>query len=99
MANPIGAALRRVRAGHHKLAWADPDLQAPQNFQLTSPSFGHGATRPFSDETLLAVGPRKADQSLPAVRVPRSSGSFSSRGSAPQLRRSKHEREARRRMG
>jgi Raf kinase inhibitor-like YbhB/YbcL family protein len=46
MANPIGAALRRVRAGHHKLAWEDPGLQAPQNFQLTSPSFHHGAPIP-----------------------------------------------------
>jgi Raf kinase inhibitor-like YbhB/YbcL family protein len=46
MANPIGVALRRVRAGQHKLAWEDTGLQAPQNFQLTSPSFSHGAPMP-----------------------------------------------------
>ena len=46
MANPIGIALRRVRAGHHKLAWQDPALQAPQDFQLSSPSFRHGTPVP-----------------------------------------------------
>jgi Raf kinase inhibitor-like YbhB/YbcL family protein len=45
-ANPIGVALRGRRAGQHTLAWARPDLQAPENFTLTSPAFGHGAPIP-----------------------------------------------------
>ena len=45
-ANPIGVALRGRRAGHHTLAWARPDLQAPENFTLTSPAFGHGTPIP-----------------------------------------------------
>jgi hypothetical protein len=45
-ANPIGVALRGRRAGHHTLAWARPDLQAPENFTLTSPAFDHGAPIP-----------------------------------------------------
>ncbi len=35
-----------MRAGQHKLAWKDPGLQAPQNFQLTSPSFSPGGPMP-----------------------------------------------------
>jgi hypothetical protein len=42
-ANPLGVALRNRRAGHHTLVWARPDLQAPENFTLTSPAFDHGA--------------------------------------------------------
>ena len=45
-ANPLGAALRNRRAGHHTLVWARPDLQAPENFTLTSPAFDHGAPIP-----------------------------------------------------
>jgi hypothetical protein len=45
-ANPLGVALRNRRAGHHTLVWARPDLQAPENFTLTSPAFGHGAPIP-----------------------------------------------------
>jgi Raf kinase inhibitor-like YbhB/YbcL family protein len=45
-ANPIGVALRGRRAGHHTLAWARSDLQAPENFTLTSPAFEHGAPIP-----------------------------------------------------
>src|ERR1700733_8372193 len=45
-ANPLGVALRNRRAGQHTLAWAHPDLQAPENFTLTSPAFGHGAPIP-----------------------------------------------------
>jgi Raf kinase inhibitor-like YbhB/YbcL family protein len=45
-ANPIGVALRGRRAGHHTLAWARPDLQAPENFTLTSPAFEHGTPIP-----------------------------------------------------
>jgi Raf kinase inhibitor-like YbhB/YbcL family protein len=45
-ANPLGVALRSRRAGHHALAWARPDLQAPGNFTLTSPAFAHGAPIP-----------------------------------------------------
>src|ERR1700735_2093318 len=45
-ANPIGVALRGRRAGHHTLAWARPDLQAPENFTLASPAFDHGAPIP-----------------------------------------------------
>ena len=45
-ANPIGVALRSRRAGHHTLAWARPDLQAPENFTLASPAFDHGAPIP-----------------------------------------------------
>ena len=45
-ANPIGLALRNRRAGQHTLVWAHPDLQAPENFSLTSPVFDHGAPIP-----------------------------------------------------
>ncbi|MGO9977087.1 MAG: YbhB/YbcL family Raf kinase inhibitor-like protein [Solirubrobacteraceae bacterium] len=40
-ASPIGLALRNRRAGHHALVWARSDLQAPENFTLTSPAFDH----------------------------------------------------------
>jgi Raf kinase inhibitor-like YbhB/YbcL family protein len=46
MPNPFGRALRNRRAGHHTLAWARSDLQAPENFTLTSPAFTHGAAIP-----------------------------------------------------
>lgn len=46
MPNPLGRALRNRRAGQHTLAWADPGLQAPENFTLTSPAFDHGARIP-----------------------------------------------------
>lgn len=45
-ANPLGVALRNRRAGQHTLAWARPDLQAEENFTLTSPAFAHGAPIP-----------------------------------------------------
>jgi len=45
-ANPLGHALRNRRAGHHTLVWARPDLQAPENFTLTSPAFTHGTPIP-----------------------------------------------------
>lgn len=45
-ANPLGIALRNRRAGHHTLVWARPELQAPENFTLTSPAFEHGAPIP-----------------------------------------------------
>jgi Raf kinase inhibitor-like YbhB/YbcL family protein len=45
-ANPLGVALRNRRAGHHTLVWARADLQAPENFTLTSPAFDHGAPIP-----------------------------------------------------
>lgn len=45
-ANPLGRALRNRRAGHHTLIWARPDLQAPESFALTSPSFDHGTPIP-----------------------------------------------------
>ncbi|MFC4242183.1 YbhB/YbcL family Raf kinase inhibitor-like protein [Gryllotalpicola reticulitermitis] len=45
-ANPLGVLLRNRRAGHHTLAWADPALQAPETFTLTSPAFEHGAPIP-----------------------------------------------------
>src|ERR1700685_4675388 len=44
--NPLGVALRNRRAGHHTLVWARPDLQAPENFTLTSPAFDHEAPIP-----------------------------------------------------
>jgi Raf kinase inhibitor-like YbhB/YbcL family protein len=44
--NPIGLALRNRRAGHHTLAWARPDMQAPESFALTSPAFDHGTPIP-----------------------------------------------------
>jgi Raf kinase inhibitor-like YbhB/YbcL family protein len=46
MPNPIGRILRNRRAGHHALAWARSDLQAPENFTLTSPAFEHGTPIP-----------------------------------------------------
>lgn len=45
-ANPLGLLLRNHRAGHHTLAWARPDLQAPETFTLTSPAFEHGEPIP-----------------------------------------------------
>jgi Raf kinase inhibitor-like YbhB/YbcL family protein len=45
-ANPVGLALRNRHAGHHTLVWARPDLQAPENFALTSPAFDHGTPIP-----------------------------------------------------
>ncbi len=45
-ANPLGVALRNRRAGHDTLVWARPDLQAPENFTLTSPAFDHQAPIP-----------------------------------------------------
>jgi Raf kinase inhibitor-like YbhB/YbcL family protein len=45
-ANPLGVALRGRRAGQHQLVWARLDLQAPENFALTSPAFEHGAPIP-----------------------------------------------------
>jgi len=45
-ANPIGVVLRNRRAGQHTLVWARPDLQAPENFTLTSPAFDHGTPIP-----------------------------------------------------
>ena len=45
-ANPIGLALRNRHAGYHTLVWARPDLQAPENFTLTSPAFDHGTPIP-----------------------------------------------------
>src|ERR1039457_6629274 len=44
--NPLGLALRNRHAGHHTLVWARPDLQAPENFALTSPAFDHGTPSP-----------------------------------------------------
>ena len=46
MPNPIGKALRNRRAGHDALAWARRELQAPENFILTSPDFAHGDPMP-----------------------------------------------------
>jgi phosphatidylethanolamine-binding protein (PEBP) family uncharacterized protein len=45
-ANPLGVALRNRRAGQHTLVRARPDLQAPENFTLTSPAFDHGTPIP-----------------------------------------------------
>ncbi|ALE07568.1 hypothetical protein AL755_04980 [Arthrobacter sp. ERGS1:01] len=45
-ANPLGIALRKRRAGHHMLAWARADLQAPENMTLTSTAFEHGMPIP-----------------------------------------------------
>ncbi|MFC5502891.1 YbhB/YbcL family Raf kinase inhibitor-like protein [Lysinimonas soli] len=45
-ANPLGLLLRNRRAGHHTLAWANPELQAPETFTLSSPAFEHGAPIP-----------------------------------------------------
>jgi Raf kinase inhibitor-like YbhB/YbcL family protein len=45
-ANPLGVALRNRRAGHQTLAWARPELSAPENFTLTSPAFDQGAPIP-----------------------------------------------------
>ncbi|BDZ47926.1 hypothetical protein GCM10025867_01670 [Frondihabitans sucicola] len=46
MPNLIGRALRNRRAGQDTLAWADLDLQAPENFTLTSPAFDQGTPIP-----------------------------------------------------
>jgi Raf kinase inhibitor-like YbhB/YbcL family protein len=45
-ANPLGVVLRNRRAGQHTLVWARPELQAPENFTLTSPAFEHGSPIP-----------------------------------------------------
>ena len=44
--NPLGVLLRKRRAGHHTLAWARPELAAPENFELTSPAFEHATPIP-----------------------------------------------------
>ncbi|HMH57767.1 MAG TPA: YbhB/YbcL family Raf kinase inhibitor-like protein [Galbitalea sp.] len=46
MPNLLGRALRNRRAGHHTLVWANPNLQAPENFALTSPAFDDGTPIP-----------------------------------------------------
>lgn len=46
MPNPLGRALRNRRAGHDRLVWARPELQAPETFALTSPAFAHGENIP-----------------------------------------------------
>jgi Raf kinase inhibitor-like YbhB/YbcL family protein len=46
MPNPLGRALRNRRAGHDKLVWADPAVQAPENLTLSSPAFDHGTPIP-----------------------------------------------------
>jgi hypothetical protein len=46
MPNPLGAALRNKRVGYEKLAWARPDLRAPENFSLSSPAFSDGSPLP-----------------------------------------------------
>ena len=45
-ANPIGRLLRNRRAGYDTLVWARRDLQAPEDFTLTSPAFDHGTPIP-----------------------------------------------------
>ena len=45
-ANPLGVALRNRHAGDHTLVWARADLQAQENFTLSSPAFDHGAAIP-----------------------------------------------------
>ncbi|MFF1355175.1 YbhB/YbcL family Raf kinase inhibitor-like protein [Streptomyces sp. NPDC058297] len=45
-ANLLGVALRNRRAGRHTLAWAQPALQAPESFTLTSPAFDHDTPIP-----------------------------------------------------
>jgi Raf kinase inhibitor-like YbhB/YbcL family protein len=40
--NLLGVLLRNRRAGHHTLAWANPDLRAPETFTLTSTAFSDG---------------------------------------------------------
>jgi len=46
MLNPFGVLLRNRHAGRHNLAWAHPDLQAPECFTLSSLAFEHGAPIP-----------------------------------------------------
>lgn len=46
MPNLLGVALRNRRAGQHTLAWARPELQAPETFTLSSPAFEHGRPIP-----------------------------------------------------
>ena len=45
-ANPLGVVVRNRRARKHALVWERPDLQAPENFTLTSPAFDHEAPIP-----------------------------------------------------
>ena len=46
MPNPLGVLLRHQRAGQDALAWARPDLLAPENLTLTSPAFADGTPIP-----------------------------------------------------
>jgi Raf kinase inhibitor-like YbhB/YbcL family protein len=46
MAGLIGRLLKTRRAGHDKLSWNRPDLQAPETIRLKSTSFDHGAHMP-----------------------------------------------------
>lgn len=45
-ASPLGVLLRNRYAGEGTLAWARPELHAPENFTLTSPAFEHGTRIP-----------------------------------------------------
>jgi Raf kinase inhibitor-like YbhB/YbcL family protein len=48
MANAVGVLLRRVRAGQHRLVWAQESAQAPDTGStLTSTSFDHGQPIPI----------------------------------------------------
>ena len=46
MPNPLGVALRSKRVGYEKLAWSRPQVQAPENFSLSSPVFSDGNPLP-----------------------------------------------------
>ena len=45
-ANLLGLMLRNRHAGHHTLAWAQPELTAPETITLTSSAFGHSEPIP-----------------------------------------------------
>lgn len=45
-ANPLGLLFRNRHAGHHTLVWARADLQAAENFTLTSTAFDPGTPIP-----------------------------------------------------
>jgi hypothetical protein len=82
-ANPLGVALRSRRAGHHTLAWARSDLQAPENFTLASPAFDHGSPIPESIGAGCAARtsrPPSPGRPSPVPGIRHGKGAFGRRG-------------------
>ena len=80
----IGLALRNRHAGHDTLVWARPDMQAPENFTLTSPAFDHGTPIPERYRGRLFRGQHLSCPRLdPAARRDRGTGAHRARPRRP----------------